>query len=542
MCRVVVLFISVMLAAALRLASTSAEAAPDGSAWSEPLAISGNDPRAAGWFPTIAADPYGQVHVMWQGRPQGRPAARVADKPDRMSDAAGWLMYARLSEGTWTSARDIGAIGDETDALRTAVAADPNGRLHLLYRGLDLVNPQVGGAENEPIRYTSVDTLLAGRPDAWAEAAAFSRRTPAYFADIAVDSHGVLHALTTEADPMKQYGVFYRRSTDGGATWSLPMALEGTLAASRWRLQLKVGPRDDLHAVWEVVDPDDPSSRAPVGFIYAHSIDGGDSWTTTSFAPPRNGVLYPKQFDGTKWRVQPAAGVDGRGQIVLVWREYQTDIIYYQRSTDGREWTPPTRVGGVSHGVARPFDRYDMTTDSAGRLHLVMVAYADGLPYMALLHSEWLGYTWGAPEVIASGATAPYPEWPRLAISAGNRLNVAWFGGSAASVDRVPIGIWYSAKTTDAPAIAVRPKPAALPVSSRTNIVPTSATSSLPTGTAIPSPRPEATSVSVNTNGAVTSAPTVDLRPSAWPLVIGMAGACCLISMYLLLLRFRQHR
>jgi hypothetical protein len=387
-----------------------------------------------------------------------------------------------------------------------------------------------------------VDTLVAFRPDAWAEGDAFSRRTPAYFADIAVDSRGVLHALTTEADPKKQYGVFYRRSTDGGATWSLPMALEGTLAASRWRLQLKVGPRDDLHALWEVVDSDDPSSRAPVGFIYARSTDGGDNWTTTSFVPPRTGVLYPKQFDGTKWRVQPAVGVDGRGQIVLVWREFQTDIVYYQRSTDGREWTPPARVGGVSRGVARPFDRYDMATDSAGRLHLVLVAYADGLPYMSLLHSEWLGYTWGAPEVVASGATAPYPEWPRIAISEGNHLHVVWFGGNAASVDRVPIGIWYSTKTNDAPALAVRPKPAALPMLGRTNVVPTSTASSLPTVTAIPSPHPVAPTVSVSSNSAVASAATIDLRPSAWPLVVGMAGASCLISMYVLLLRFRQHR
>jgi hypothetical protein len=522
---------SLILMFALPSIPGSALATQDSTRWSQPLALSGNDPRAAGWFPSIAVDPFGQVNVAWQGRPQGRPAAKAADKPDRMSDGAGWLMYARQSGGMWSTARDIGAIGDETDALRTALAADQNGRLHLLYRGLDLANPEVGGAENEPIRYTSVDSAIALRPDAWSPGATFSRRKPAYFADIAVDSRGVLHTLTTESDGKKSYGVVYRRSTDGGVTWSLSTALEGTLAASRWRLQLKIGPRDDLHAVWEVVDEDEPSSRNPVGFIYAQSVDGGETWTTTTFAPPKTGSVYPKQFDGMGWRVQPAVGIDGRGQTVLVWREQPTDLIYFQRSTDGREWTPPTRVGGVTRGVARPFDRFDMATDNAGRLHLVMVAYANSLPYMALLHSEWFGYTWDAPEVIATGATAPYPEWPRIAIGEGNRLHVVWFGGNSASVDRTPIGIWYSTKTTDAPPITARARPTiADPGRAPATQEATTVRHVVPTSTAVVSTG----QVGTSGQGSLPANDDGNLQPALWPIASGLIAAFSLICVYLL--------
>jgi hypothetical protein len=502
--------------------------------WSPPVAISGLDRRAGGWFPAIAADIYGQVHVVWNGRAPQRAPATSVEAGQRVSDAAGWLIYAHSDGQRWSAPSEIAAIGDEGDALRSSLTTDQTGRLHMLYRGLDLRDPKVGGAENEPIRYASVDSLLADRSQSWMPGPTVSRRNPAYFSDIVTDSAGTLHALTTEADGDKQYAVYYHRSEDGGRTWSVPVAIEQVLAVSRWRLQLKVGPNDDLHAVWECVDPDDPSSRVPVGFVYARSTDHGQTWSTTIFSPPKQAYIYPKLFEGTRWRVQPAVGVDGRGQIVVVWREYETNLLYFQRSTDGRTWTDPARVGGVARGVARPFDRYDMATDSAGRLHLVMVAYPDGSPTMALLHSEWLGYGWGQPEVILYAATAPYPEWPRLVVGAGNVLHLAWFGGSADSVDRVPIGIWYSSKLTSAPRLPV----AAIP----TRTVPQLATTP---AVALPTPTVR-TAPSTTTGNEVSANPDADhqafvagadLQPALWPIGLGIVGSVGVLILFLIVRR-----
>jgi hypothetical protein len=534
--RVVVLLCMILLLVSVLTPSPGVQAAGDESAWSQPLSLSGHDTRTAGWFPSIAVDAYGQVHVVWQGRPPGRAAATDPADSTRISDAAGWLMYTRLRDQSWTAPRDIGAIGDETDALRTALAADQQGQLHLLFRGLDLTDPKVGGAENEPIRYMSADSVVASQPDAWSSAVPFSRRIPAYYADMAVDSHGVIHTLTTEADGKSRYAVYYRRSTDGGRSWSQPVAVESTLAVSRWRLQLKLGPNDDLNAVWEVVDPDDPSSRTPVGFVYARSTDGGLSWNTTTFAPDKEGYLYPKLYDGTRWRVQPAVGIDGRGQIILVWREYGTDIIYFQRSTDGRQWTAPARVEGVTRGVARPFDRYDMATDSAGRLHLAMVAYPEGQLAMALLHSEWLGYSWGAPETVAFGATAPYPEWPRIAIGEGNRLHLVWFGGSAASVDRVPVGIWYSSKVTTAPHLTAQPIPARV-VSAPPSPPSVASPSPSPSPQLAASPSPLPTS-----GGRPTVVSAEQLQPTSWPIAEGLAATIGMLLLYVFSKRYRRAR
>lgn len=505
--------------------------AGDENGWSAPFPVSGSDPRSGGWFPSIAVDPSGRVHVVWNGRAPQRPAAISVDDSRRASDAAGWLIYASLSEQRWTPPNEIAAIGDEGDALRSSMTTDQYGKLHLLYRGLNLRDPVVGGAENEPIRYASVSVQDGARPNAWSAGAAVSHRKPAYYSDIVTDSQGGLHALMTEPGDDKVYAVYFRRSDDGGRTWSAPVAIESELAVSRWRLQLKLGQNDELHAVWEVVDPEDPSSRVPVGFVYARSTDRGATWTRATFAPTKVGALVPKLFDGTRWRVQPAVGVDGRGQVVLVWREYDTNIVYFQRSTDGRDWTSPSQVGGIVRGVARPFDRYDMATDSAGRLHLVLVAFTDTSTTMALLHSEWLGYTWANPDTIARASIAPFPEWPRVAIGEGNRLHVVWFGGSSAGVDRVPTGIWYSSKVTSAPRVAtVAPTAAAAPRTGVTDTAPPVPTAVASTNRSVAAPGPWA---------GQPLTPVEALQPSPWPVLVGVVGSTSLLALLFVARRCR---
>lgn len=517
---------AVLLGLVLLLAPARPADAADDTGWIPPVKLSGGDPRAGGWFPAITTDIYGRVHVVWNGRAPRRPGATSLEDSQRTSDAAGWLIYASLEGQRWSPPSEIAAIGEEGDALRSSLAADLTGGLHLLYRGIDLKDPKVGGAENEPIRHARVDALQAVTPSAWSAGAQFSRRTPAYFAEMVTDSKGVLHAITTEADGKSKYTVYYRRSDDKGQTWSAGAPIETTLAVSRWRAQLKVGPGDDLHAVWEVVDPDEPSSRVPVGFVYARSTDGGKNWATKVFAPARQDYVYPRRFDGTRWRVQPAVGVDGRGQVVLVWREYETDIIYYQRSSDGQEWSPPARLGGVTRGLDRPFDRYDMAQDGQGRLHLVLVAIPDGATIMTLLHAEWLGYGWSNPEPIVRAATAPFPEWPRIAVSEGNRLHVAWFGGNIPTVDRIPIGIWYSSKQLDQPALPVAVPPSAS--NQRPSAANANQTASGTPATALPTPSPRTV-----TPIAQPSQPNGNIEASPFPVVQGLAVAAMVLLLFL---------
>ena len=94
---------------------------------------------------------------------------------------------------------------------------------------------------------------------------------------------------------------------------------------------------------------------------------------------------------------QPALGIDGRGTILFVFREAGTDRILYRRSADGISWSVPAALPGIGAGVARPYDVYDMVTDSVGRVHLVVLpAPPAAASTMALLHLEWDGVRWGS--------------------------------------------------------------------------------------------------------------------------------------------------
>jgi len=152
-----------------------------------------------------------------------------------------------------------------------------------------------------------------------------------------------------------------------------------------------------------------------------------------------------------------------------------------------------------------------------------MVAYPDTSKTapMALMHSEWVGYSWGNPETIALGASAPFPEWPRIAIGEGNRLHVDWLGRDGDD----PIGIWYSTKTTSAPYVPPLPVPAdvvtlPMPVPTRTGIQAT--------------PRPAPTATTVAPRNPAFDAPADRLKPAAWPVIVGLVGATATLVVLLM--------
>lgn len=515
--------------ATLAVAAPSAAGVETTARWSAPMLLSGQEQRGGGWFPSVATDVYGQLHVVWQGRLPGKHESLPIVGNQAMSESATWLISRRFDGREWRPAAEIGAMGSPGGALRTAIAADNAGALHLLYRGLDLRDPQVLPNESEPIRYARASVMTPERPLAWSPPLVLSTRVPTYVPEIVSDSRGVLHAIHTAADTTGYYTVYYSRSQDHGETWTPPRRLDTDHALMRFRLQLKIDFQDRLHAVWEVIDPDDEdrASRSSLGFVYARSADGGDTWLTTPFVPDLTSIEQRFLLDGRTTGVQPAVGFDGRGQSILVWRDAKSRVLYSAHSSDGRAWSPPSRIGGISRGVSRPFDRFDMATDASGRTHLVFVAYPDGSSTMAVMHAEWTGYGWSDPEIISLGTMSRYPEWPRAVVRGGNVLEVVWFTGDRDTVDRTPTGIWHATKVLTAPAIAPLPLPVGNERSSQATPQPG------PTRELTPAVRGPATPVPrVDIPPPVKVA--ADLQPSSLPLVAGLAAAGVVLGVYLL--------
>lgn len=394
--------------------------------WSAPFDLSDDQ---FGWFPDVAADTQGMVHAIWGSGVRGANP----DPNDPDASSRDLLRYRVLRDGRWSPMNDIAftCVGGYT--VRNSITVTPAGRVHVLFRNC-----------------TDVSAVSAPAGEAWS-AGAWSdpqRLGGSYYNAIATDSKGVLHAFYNEGLIGTDEGnrllseIFYRRSIDGGQTWTVRANL-AQLPGGDERMQVRVDGRNRVHLVWDHGSDWYLGLDQPDVGVYRRSDDGGETWRDPLFFSTADGPI-----------VQTTLGLAGDNPIV-VYRSANGTEVYYQSSPDGGEtWSLPQIIPGVRtrDPVERGLDSYTMATDSAGRVHLLMTGFLEGsiTPIPMLLHLTWNGQSWSAPEIVA--ATINRPMWPRLAVAGGNQLHAVWFSYSDASGwgER---RVWHSSKAVDAPAL-----------------------------------------------------------------------------------------
>ncbi len=424
-----------------------------------------------GWFPDIAADSYGGLHIVWSTGKTipavGGGTLLATPAPDEFDV----VMYTTSVNGiNWSAPDDIAAMASGGEVTRPSLLIDPGGVLRITYR-------EVGIFYSEAPLDGSISARTMQSPKV------VSEKQVAYFSRMAMDSKGVIHLVYTENVPSPScpicYHVFYRQSVDGGKTWSLRLDISQNNIGSA-KPQFIIDKKDNLHVVWEAGvggaygQLDDPSS-----VMYATSHDGGKTWSKPyKFSSPNN------------WARNITIGEDGQGNLVVAWLAPDEDQIYYQISYNhGLTWSNPEAIpnvwGGWSVYNAR-LDDYTMATDSDGNLHLVFVGRlsADD-KNLEILHLTWNGSTWSKPDFITR-LVGDVPEWPRLTVSLGNQLNVVWFVRGQTHIwdsDSTHYRIWYSHLITQTAALTPVPSPTPAPDIISTS-VPTPTV--LPTATQIP--------------------------------------------------------
>jgi hypothetical protein len=136
--------------------------------------------------------------------------------------------------------------------------------------------------------------------------------------------------------------IFYSNSTDGGATWSAPVNVSNTAAASNNpSIAVAAGA---IHIVWA---DDTPGSRE---IFYSNSVDGGATWST-----PINLSNNPS------WSADPVMAVNSSAIHVAWWDDAPgTGDIFHLNSTDGGvTWNTRSDVsnnGAPSSGPAIAVD------------------------------------------------------------------------------------------------------------------------------------------------------------------------------------------
>jgi hypothetical protein len=458
----VYIIISLTLLSVLLLALWGASgASAQTGVWTEPVNIS--QTSGMSWFPDLAVDSQGNVHVIWcqtTGVEEGEYGEQV--------------YYSMWDGQTWSTPNDI--VPPSADIVRNAITTDAFGNLHLLF----------GGSVYEilSIYYTQAPSGSGWLATSWSAPRLVSINSGSYMADIAVDSKGVIHAIFDDRGDSASdicHGcadIFYRRSSDGGRTWSYPVNLSRSPTGSS-RAQIEIDSSDNIHVVWDEGWDKLSGQGDPIFSTYISSLDGGESWLNlTSFS-------YP---EGTN--AQLSVSSDGQGRVVVVWRAISRPEIYYAWSSDnGASWSPPTIIPDVfARPWSIPFDMYDMATDSGGHSHLVVVGQlSPEEDRLGVYHLEWDGTSWSPPTAIYRGAS--FPEYPKIVISEGNKLHVAWFVRD----DLWEIGdyeVWYSSSQSASPAQTPVPPPTSTPTPTATPLATVT-----PTATPYPTLAPDATAL-----------------------------------------------
>lgn len=436
---------------------------PEDTGWSEPVPLSAADSRS--WFPDIVVDPTGRIHVAYDGN------QRVSQSISEDGTAPA-IMYTFFQDGEWREPNDL-HLGGRGNIFRIALAVDQLGNLHMVCKR--------GGAGSElDYRQASIDSAYPSQ--AWSRHVL--DKGVIYMSDIAVDSDNIIHVvydkwvlleepLVTEREQKitQLSDIFYRRSVDGGRTWSVPTNLSQTPQVGSYRVQLKIDTEDKIHISWDKGFDRWALYEEPRESVYIASDDGGVSWSEPTV------ITKPERTNA-----QTAVASDNDGGVLLVWRATNIDRLFYIWSTDdGEKWTQPQAIPGLyarSYNET-PFDAYEMATDSDSKIHLVAVgrtrlpeSRAEQVP-LGVYHLVWNGDEWSAPDFIATykeedGA----PEYPKITISEGNLLHVTWFVRDQLFGSGEYYRIFHSSKRTEAtqqtpmpiPTATATPPPTATPL------------------------------------------------------------------------------
>ncbi len=237
-----------------------------------------------------------------------------------------------------------------------------------------------------------------------------------------------------------------RRSTDGGRTWSAPVAVDPRRPdAGVNGLQPIARPNGDLVLVYTVF-----GATSPLGNEIAavRSTNGG-----VSFGPP---VQIASLFDaGSSWlRAPPFVSVDtdSEGTIYVTWsncEQCEEDIVLAQSRT-GVTWTDPVAIptGGTESALdyVLPAIAVDPAT-AGGTADLAVLYYSLRPPNVcdpvavclaadvALITSRDGGATWTPPQQL--NAVSMPLHWladTSLGPMLGDYFSVSWVGGRAVPV------------------------------------------------------------------------------------------------------------
>jgi hypothetical protein len=224
---------------------------------------------------------------------------------------------------------------------------------------------------------------------------------------IAFDSSGsILHVVWADYTP-GNYDVYYKKSTDGGASWGGFRKISYNSGQSRYPAIAYDSYRNNVHVVWS-----DDTGGGNANIYYKKSTNGGSSW----------GGFKQITYNSSP-SDYPDIAVDSSGNIHVVWQDYSPGNydIYYKKSTNGgASWGGFRKITVNNGSSVCPA----IATDSSNRIHVVWSDNKSGNAEIHYKRSTNGGASWGDWEKICTnGGASVYPD---IAVDSNDHIHVVW--------------------------------------------------------------------------------------------------------------------
>lgn len=348
-----------------------------GQSWSGLIRLTWNTGYSS--HPSVAVDSGGGIHVAYY------------DNTNPFED----VYYKRSTNGgtSWSPPTRLSWVSGYSGC--PDLAADSGTGIHLVWFD--------NFTENNEIYYKR-------STDSGASWSSLTRLTwnsgTSLFPAVAADSSGGIHVVWADNTPGNDE-IYYKRSTNGGASWSPPLRLTWTYELSSGAA-IAVDASDGIHVVWHDRSPGDYE------IFYKHSTDRGVSWS----APTRL-TWNPKPSWG------PSIAADSGSGIHVVWTDdspvYEFEVLYYKRSTDsGASWSGITRLTWQVRVPWYPC----IAADSMGGVHVVWWGDADTNGDIYFKQSLDSGVTWSG--ITRLTWNPGRSEYPAIAAEPGGAVHIVW--------------------------------------------------------------------------------------------------------------------
>jgi len=222
---------------------------------------------------------------------------------------------------------------------------------------------------------------------------------------LARDSSENIHIVWSDSSPAGSLEVFFKKSEDGGTTWSAARRLTWNSGGS-YDPGIALDSTNAVHVVWHDDSPGNPE------IYYRKSTDGGTTWSATQRLSWTSGNSF-----------NSAIAIDSSNIIHVVWVDITPGKgeIYYSRSADqGTTWSVAQRLTWTSGSSNNPA----MAIDATDAIHLVWNDGTPGNVEIYYMQGTDGGATWSAAKRLTW--TSGKSEIPAIATTGISTLRLVW--------------------------------------------------------------------------------------------------------------------